>query len=103
MRAALDAAARDMTTLHVREEALRSAVAQYASVAGLEVEPDFPHTLRIRSGRVTLISRNGKDWTAAFPEIAAAAADLPVPNGTKTEAAADSTPGSASSAASSDS
>ena len=33
---------------------------------------------RIRNGRVTLISRNGKDWTAAFPEIVAAAADLPV-------------------------
>ena len=32
---------------------------------------------RIRHGRVTLISRNGKDWTAAFPEIAAAAAKLP--------------------------
>jgi cell division protein FtsQ len=45
---ALDAAARDMTTLHVREDALRAAVAQYASVAGLEVEADFPHTLRIR-------------------------------------------------------
>ena len=33
---------------------------------------------RIHNGRVTLISRNGKDWTAAFPEIAAAAAALPV-------------------------
>src|SRR4029079_18311252 len=32
---------------------------------------------RIRDGRVTLISRNGKDWTAAFPEIAAAASALP--------------------------
>ena len=32
---------------------------------------------RIRGGRVTLISRNGKDWTGAFPEIAAAAATLP--------------------------
>lgn len=48
VRAALDAAARDMTTLHVREGALRDAVAQYSSVAGLEVEADFPHTLRIR-------------------------------------------------------
>jgi bifunctional non-homologous end joining protein LigD len=33
---------------------------------------------RIRGGRVTLISRNGKDWTAAFPDIAKAAAALPV-------------------------
>ena len=32
---------------------------------------------RIRNGHVTLISRTGKDWTAAFPEIAAAAAELP--------------------------
>jgi bifunctional non-homologous end joining protein LigD len=32
---------------------------------------------RIRGSRVTLISRNGKDWTAAFPEIATAAAVLP--------------------------
>ena len=28
-----------------------------------------------------LISRNGKDWTAAFPDIAAAAAALPITNG----------------------
>lgn len=31
---------------------------------------------RIRGGRVTLTSRNGHDWTAAFPEIVAAAAKL---------------------------
>jgi bifunctional non-homologous end joining protein LigD len=33
---------------------------------------------RIRNGRVTLISRKGKDWTAAFPEIADAAARIAV-------------------------
>lgn len=33
---------------------------------------------RIRHGRVTLISRNGKDWTAAFPEVVEAAARLKV-------------------------
>ena len=48
VRAALDSAGRDMTTLHVREGALRGAVAQYSSVAGLQVEADFPHTLKIR-------------------------------------------------------
>ena len=32
---------------------------------------------RVRNGRASLISRNGKDWTAAFPEIAEAAAALP--------------------------
>ena len=36
---------------------------------------------RLRGGRATLISRNGKDWTAAFPDIAAAAAALPITNG----------------------
>jgi cell division protein FtsQ len=48
VRAALDAAARDMTTLHVREDALRSAVERFSSVASIQVETDFPHTLRIR-------------------------------------------------------
>jgi bifunctional non-homologous end joining protein LigD len=33
---------------------------------------------RIRNGRATLISRNGKDWTHAFPGVAAAAARLGV-------------------------
>src|SRR4051812_8744646 len=33
---------------------------------------------RINNGRIMLISRNGKDWTAAFPEIAEAAALLKV-------------------------
>lgn len=32
----------------------------------------------VRRGRATLTSRNGHDWTAAFPEIAAAAARLDV-------------------------
>lgn len=32
---------------------------------------------RIRNGKVTLISRNGNDWTPSFPEIAKAAAALP--------------------------
>lgn len=33
---------------------------------------------RIDGGKVSLLSRNGKDWTAAFPEIARAAAALEV-------------------------
>jgi bifunctional non-homologous end joining protein LigD len=33
---------------------------------------------RIAGGRATLISRNGNDWTAAYPEIAEAALALPV-------------------------
>src|SRR5687767_12273928 len=47
VRAALERAARDMTTLHVREDQLRSAVAPFAIVRGLHAEPDAPHTLRI--------------------------------------------------------
>jgi len=47
IRDALDAAARSMTTLHVREQALRDAVASFPSVAGLRVETDFPHALTI--------------------------------------------------------
>lgn len=47
IRAALEAAALDMTTLHVREAALRSAVAPFVSVADLRVSTDFPHRMRI--------------------------------------------------------
>ena len=34
-----------MTTLHVREDQLRTAVAPYPSVADLAVDADFPHEL----------------------------------------------------------
>lgn len=33
---------------------------------------------RVESGRVTLLTRQGHDWTSSFPELAAAAARLPV-------------------------
>ena len=48
VRAALESAARDMTTLHVREQILHEATAPYSSVDDLQVQADFPHTLRIR-------------------------------------------------------
>jgi bifunctional non-homologous end joining protein LigD len=32
---------------------------------------------RLDAGKVTLVSRNGKDWTARFPDVAAAIAALP--------------------------
>ena len=44
---ALESAARDMTTLHVREDILRRRGRRYPSVAGLRVETDFPHKLSI--------------------------------------------------------
>jgi cell division protein FtsQ len=47
VRTALESAARDMTTLHVRAEALKAATAQFSSVADLRVAADFPHGLTI--------------------------------------------------------
>ena len=47
IRSALESAARDMTTLHVREDALHSAVEAFPSVAGLSVRTDFPHGIAI--------------------------------------------------------
>jgi cell division protein FtsQ len=47
IRGALDAAARQMTTLHVREDALLRSVAGFPSVASLHVRTDFPHRLAI--------------------------------------------------------
>lgn len=47
VRKALTAAARDMTTLHVREEVLLSAAESYPIVHSLKTQTDFPHTLRI--------------------------------------------------------
>jgi cell division protein FtsQ len=47
VRTALETAALEMTTLHVRPQALEDATANLASVASVEVATDFPHTLRI--------------------------------------------------------
>jgi cell division protein FtsQ len=47
IRAALDSAAREMTTLHVKHDVLDDAVASYPSVAGLRVKTDFPHAMSI--------------------------------------------------------
>jgi cell division protein FtsQ len=47
IREALTEAARDMTTLHVDEGALRDAVATYPVVRDLHADADFPHRLRI--------------------------------------------------------
>ena len=47
IRTALRNAALDMTTLHVREDALHAAVAQYPSIKDFDVEADFPRKLTI--------------------------------------------------------
>jgi cell division protein FtsQ len=47
VRAALDEAARSMTTLHVRHDALDTAVAPFSLVKRIEVSADFPSTMRI--------------------------------------------------------
>jgi cell division protein FtsQ len=47
IRAALDSAAREMTTLHVRQDVLDDAVASFPSVADLKVTTDFPHEMSI--------------------------------------------------------
>jgi cell division protein FtsQ len=47
VRAALEEAARSMTTLHVRRGALATATAPFSIVKRIEVATDFPHTMRI--------------------------------------------------------
>jgi cell division protein FtsQ len=47
VREALESAARDMTTLHVRDGELRTAVDPYPAVLGVRTDADFPHGLRI--------------------------------------------------------
>jgi cell division protein FtsQ len=47
VRAALESAARTMTTLHVRERALADATAPFASVDRVRVGTSFPHGMKI--------------------------------------------------------
>ena len=47
VRSALETAAREMTTLHVREQALREATASFTSVEDLRCATDFPHAMTI--------------------------------------------------------
>lgn len=47
IRRALEVEAREMTTLHVREDALLRAVTQYPVVRSLRTQTDFPRGLRI--------------------------------------------------------
>jgi cell division protein FtsQ len=98
VEAALRDAARQMTTLHVREQTLRDAVAPFASVATVRAHADFPHRLVIEvveqravaaqfeaGGRRVAVTATGK----ALPDVPAAAGvpDLAVPAGPRTHAA----------------
>ena len=47
IRSALESAARDMTTLHVRKEILHDVVDRFPSVKDLHVDTDFPHRMTI--------------------------------------------------------
>src|SRR3954447_10971496 len=47
IRRALEDAALDMTTLHVRADALTAAVSAFPSVTALDADADFPHELTI--------------------------------------------------------
>ncbi|HMJ02801.1 MAG TPA: hypothetical protein VK506_07660 [Conexibacter sp.] len=86
VRAALDEAARSMTTLHVRRDALDTAVAPFSLVKRIQVSTDFPGTIRIHvvtnvavgavlvDGRRTAVTSDGtllRDVTAParLPEI----------------------------------
>jgi cell division protein FtsQ len=48
IRSTLEDAARDMTTLHVRKDRLRTAVSPYPIVKDLRVETHFPHEMVIK-------------------------------------------------------
>ena len=97
VRAALERAAREMTTLRVREEVLDEAVASYRSVAGLRVRTDIPHGLRIHvlerrpvaalagDGRRTAVSGDGIVLPGVQADDTLPSIDHPVPAGTRIE------------------
>ena len=66
VKRALESAALDMTTLNVREDALRSAADAYPVVRRLRTETDFPHGLRIivDAHKPVAVLRSGGGLTA---------------------------------------
>lgn len=65
---ALRRAAVDMTTLHVREDVLETAVEPYESVRGVDADADFPHTLHIavtEKRMVAVVSVGGAETAVA--------------------------------------
>lgn len=69
IRRSLIAAASDMTTLHVRPEALERAVVAYPAVQSVEAVADFPHSLRVsvveQSPAAVLAVRGERDTPVA--------------------------------------
>jgi cell division septal protein FtsQ len=84
-RAAVIAAAKRMTTLHVDEDALLRAVGPGAAVRGLRVSSDFPHGLRIQviETAPVAILVDGANRVAVgaggvlLPHVRVASADVP--------------------------
>ena len=65
---ALRRAAADMTTLHVREDVLETAVEPYESVQRVDADADFPHTLNIavtEKRMVAVVSVGGAETAVA--------------------------------------
>jgi cell division protein FtsQ len=97
VEAALRDAARQMTTLHVREQTLRDAVAPFASVATVRADADFPHRLVIQvvqrravaavpepGGARVAVTADGR----TLPDVPVATLpDVDVPPGPRTHAA----------------
>ena len=83
--AALEQAARGMTTLHVREDELREVASRYPTVRTVSADVSFPNGLTIEVTErkpVALVDREGKDLPVAgdgtvLPGAATAGLDLP--------------------------
>jgi len=83
--AALTRAAREMTTLHVREDALRAAARPYPSVESVSAQPRLPSGLEIEVTErepVALVDVEGRDLPVAgdgtvLPGLSTAGLDLP--------------------------
>ncbi|MDX6691136.1 MAG: cell division protein FtsQ [Solirubrobacteraceae bacterium] len=70
VRAALEAAARDMTTLHVRDDVLLSAAEPYPIVHSVKASASFPHTLKIKVNAYEPVAavQVGDSRTAVAPD-----------------------------------
>ena len=81
VRAALEETAQEMTTLHIRRDALMASVADFPTVRGLKVARDFPHGLRI-----TVLERPAVAALTSGDQRVAVAADgtllrgIPIPS-----------------------